>query len=234
MKILGIDTSSKYCNVAIIEEKDIMIEYTINGFIKKHSSILIPAIQEIFNKIDLKIGDIDGVAVTIGPGSFTGLRIGLGSAKGLSYAAGIPITGIHTLDVLAYNAARLPVMLCPILDARKNEVYFALFHGGNHLKKIIDYQCNSIDNLLDRLKNIQENIIFLGEGILKYQKRIEDMLGPRAIILYPTLSTIKASNVAFLGLEKIRNGQVDNAFSISPFYLRKSEAEISWEKRHKI
>ena len=85
MKILGIDTSSKYCSVAIIEEKDILIEYTINGFIKKHSSILIPAIQEMFNKIDLKIGDIDGVAVTIGPGSFTGLRIGLGSAKGLSY-----------------------------------------------------------------------------------------------------------------------------------------------------
>ncbi|MEA2021081.1 MAG: tRNA (adenosine(37)-N6)-threonylcarbamoyltransferase complex dimerization subunit type 1 TsaB [Candidatus Caldatribacteriota bacterium] len=233
MKILGIDTSSRYCNLSIIEDEDIMIEYSINGLIKKHSSILIPAIKEMLTNINMEIQDMDGIAVTIGPGSFTGLRIGIGTVKGLSYAASVPITGVITLDVLAHNVEKMPYLICPVLDARKGEVYFSLYRGGEQLCKIIDYKCESIEELLKRLKNFQEKIIFLGEGMLKYQSILKEKISSRAIFIHPSLSIIKASNVAFMGLEKIKKGKIENVYSISPFYLRKSEAEIAWEKSNK-
>jgi tRNA threonylcarbamoyladenosine biosynthesis protein TsaB len=233
MKILGIDTSSRYCNLSIIEDEDIMIEYIINGLIKKHSSILLPAIEGMLTNINMGIQDINGIAITIGPGSFTGLRVGLGVAKGLSYAASIPVASVITLDALVCNVAKIPAMICPVLDARKGEVYFALYRGGDQLSKMIDYQCESIEKLLSRIENIQENIIFLGEGTLKYQSRIKDTMGSRAIFIHPTLSILKASNVALIGLEKIKKGKVENIYSISPFYMRKSEAEIVWEKKNK-
>jgi len=233
MKILGIDTSSKYCNLGIIENEDIIMECSINGLIKKHSSALLPAIEEMLKKISLEIRDIDGIAITIGPGSFTGLRVGLGVAKGLSYAASIPLAGVVTLDVLVCNVAEISSMICPVLDARKGEVYFALYRGGNQLCKIVDYQCESIEKLLYRLGKVQENIIFLGEGTLKYKNRLKDTMGSRAMFIHPTLSILKASHVALIGLEKIRNDKGDDVFSISPFYMRKSEAEIAWEKKNK-
>jgi len=233
MKILGIDTSSKYCSLSIVEDKEIIIEYSINGLIKKHSSILLPAIEEMLRNMSLEMQDIDGIAVTIGPGSFTGLRVGLGAAKGLAYAASVPVAGVITLDVLVYSVIKIPSMICAILDARKGEVYFALYQGGNQSSKIIDYQCESIEKLLNRLEDIQGNIIFLGEGAVKYCDRLKNTMGCRAIFIHPTLSILKASHVAFMGLEKIKNGKGNNISSISPFYMRRPEAEIAWEKKVK-
>jgi len=231
MKILGIDTSSKYCNLAVIENNDVLIEYTMNGQLKKHSSILIPTVQEMFNHIDMKIKDMDGVAITIGPGSFTGLRIGLGAAKGLCYATGIPLVGVYTLDVMAYPFQNVPGMICPVLDARKSEVYFALYRGGNDLKKIIGYQCNSIKELLNTVLDFKENIYFIGGGILKYEKILIDSLDKRAFFIKSKSTNLKASDVAFLGMDKLKKGQTSNISNISPFYIRKSEAEMAWERK---
>ena len=232
MKILGIDTSNRFCNLAVIEDREILIEYSINGAFKKHSSILIPAIQEMFANINLKLNNIDGIAVTIGPGSFTGLRIGLSTAKGLSYAASVPLTGIFTLDAMVYHLAKIPNILCPVLDARKGEVYFAMYHGGEDLNKIIDYQCSSIDTLLEKVIGLTNKIFFLGEGTFKYKNKIKSNLGSRAIFMHPIISNLKASDVAFLGLKKIEKGEIDDVASITPFYIRKSEAEIAWEKNN--
>ncbi|MCG2762153.1 MAG: tRNA (adenosine(37)-N6)-threonylcarbamoyltransferase complex dimerization subunit type 1 TsaB, partial [Candidatus Atribacteria bacterium] len=108
MKILGIDTSTKFCNLGLIEDEDILIEYTISGLKKKHSSILVPAIKNLLKTLDLKIEEINGIAVSIGPGSFTGLRIGLCVAKGLCYARSLPLLGIPTLDAMAFPLKEIP------------------------------------------------------------------------------------------------------------------------------
>jgi len=198
LKILGIDTSTKFCNLGLIEDEDVLIECTINGLKKKHSSILVPAIKELLKTIDLKMEEINGIAVSIGPGSFTGLRIGLGVAKGLSYACSLPLLGIPTLEAMAFPLASIPHLICPILESKK-----------------------------------EEKIIFLGDGIKKYRDTIKEKIGKDALFIDSQLNLPVATNIAFLGLAKLRKGEEDDISTLSPFYLRKSEAEIVWEKRYK-
>ena len=125
----------------------------------------------------------------------------------------------------------MPNILCPVLDARKSEVYFTLYRGGEEFNKITDYQCASVDELLEKVVDFSGDIIFLGEGIFKYQNKVKNIFGSRAIILHPIISNIKASNVAFLGLQNLEKGKICDASTITPFYIRKSEAETAWEKR---
>ena len=234
MKIIGIDTSTRFCSLGLIEEASVLIEYTLNNSQKKHSSILIPTIKNILEMMDLTLQDIDGIAVSLGPGSFTGLRIGLGVAKGLSYARSLPLMGIPTLDALAFSFKEIPCLICPILDAKKEEIYHAVFRGGGgNLNKVMDYKCEDINSLLVRLSSLKEKIIFLGEGIIKYREIIKERIGQDALFIDPQLVLPRGANVAFLGLEKLKIGKEDNIFTLSPLYLRKSEAEIAWEKKCK-
>lgn len=233
MKILGIDTSTKICSLGLIEEEDILIEYTLNNIQKKHSSILVPVIKDIFERVNLKLQDIDGIAVSLGPGSFTGLRIGLGVAKGLSYAGSLPLLGIPTLDALALSLKGMPCLICPILDAKKDEIYNAVFRGDNNIEKVMDYKCEDINSLLVRLSPLREKIIFIGEGLIRYQEIIKERIGQDALFIDPQLVFPRGTNVAFLGLEKLKMGKEDNISTLSPLYLRKPEAEIAWEKKCK-
>ena len=230
MKILGIDTSTRICSIGLIEDKTILIEYTINSLLKKHSAFLVPAIKNMFEQVDLELHDIDGIAISLGPGSFTGLRIGLGVAKGLAYANSLPLIGIPTLEVLAFPFKEMPYFICTILDARKSEVYSAVFQGGNNLEKVLDFRCENINNLLKRLYNLKGKIIFTGVGALGYREIIEKKIDQNVLFIQSTLNLLLGSSIAFLGLERFERGEGDNIFSISPIYLRKSEAEIIWEK----
>lgn len=233
MKILGIDTSTKFCNLGLIEDEDILIEYTINGLKKKHSSILVPAIKNLLKTIDLKIEEINGIAVSVGPGSFTGLRIGLSVAKGLCYARSLPILGIPTLDAIAFLLKEIPYLICPVLESKKDEIYDVVFRGGDSLHRVMDYKCEDIQSLLARLSLLEEKIIFLGDGIKKYQDDIKEKIGKNALFIDSQLNLPVASNVAFLGLNKLKKEEEDDVSTLSPFYLRKSEAEIIWEKKFK-
>lgn len=233
MKILGIDTSTKFCNLGLIEDEDILIEYTINGLKKKHSSILVPAIKNLLKTIDLKIEEINGIAVSVGPGSFTGLRIGLSVAKGLCYARSLPILGIPTLDAIAFLLKEIPYLICPVLESKKDEIYDVVFRGGDSLHRVMDYKCEDIQSLLARLSLLEEKIIFLGDGIKKYQDNIKEKIGKNALFIDSQLNLPVASNVAFLGLDKLKKEEEDDVSTLSPFYLRKSEAEIIWEKKFK-
>ncbi len=232
MKILGIDTSTKYCNLGLIEDKDVLINYTINGLKKKHSSILMPAIKELFKIMDLKIEEIHGVAVSIGPGSFTGLRIGLSVAKGLSYACSLPLLGIPTLEAMSFSLAGIPNLICPILESKKDEIYDVVFRGGESLHRIMDYKCEDIHSLLARLSPLREKIIFLGDGIKRYRDNIKIKIGKDALFIDSQINLPMATNVAFLGLNKLIKKEEDDISKLSPFYLRKSEAEIVWEKKY--
>jgi len=233
LKILGIDTSTKFCNLGLIEDEDILIECTINGLKKKHSSILVPAIKNLLKTIDLKIEEINGIAVSIGPGSFTGLRIGLSVAKGLCYARSLPLLGIPTLDAMAFPFKKIPYLICPVLESKKDEIYDVVFRGGVSLHKVMDYKCEDIQSLLFRLSPLKEKIIFSGDGIKKYRDIIKEKIGKNALFIDSQLNLPVATSIAFLGLNKLKKGEKDNISTLSPFYLRKSEAEIIWEKKYK-
>jgi len=232
LKILGIDTSTKFCSIGLIEENNILVEYNLNvyNFSKKHSSILLPAIKDMLEWVNLKLEDINGIAVSIGPGSFTGLRIGLGVAKGLSYAGSLPLLGIPTLDALAFSLKEMPHLICPILEAKKDEIYNAVFRGKGNLDKVMDYKCEDINSLLIRISSLKEQIIFIGDGIIKYRGIIKEKIGQDALFIDPRVILPRGVNVSFMGLEKLKIGKEDNISTLSPLYLRKSEAEIAWEK----
>lgn len=233
MKILGIDTSTKICSLGLVEENNILAEYNLSSYYQKTSSILVSTIKDMLGGVGLKLSDIDGIAVSIGPGSFTGLRIGLGVAKGLSYASSIPLLAIPTLDALAFSLKGIPFLVCTILESKKDEVYSAAFREVDGLNKVVDYNCGDINSLLLKLSSLKEKIVFIGEGIIKYRKIIEGKLGRKASFVGPHLALPRGVNVAFLGLEKLKKGEAENIYTLLPLYLRKSEAEIIWEKKFK-
>jgi len=230
---LGIDTSAKFCNLSLIEDEDIIVEHAINDSRKKHSSILVPTIKDLLKTIDLKIEKINGIAVSIGPGSFTGLRIGLCVAKGLCYARSLPLLGIPTLDAMAFPLKEIPYLICPVLESKKDEIYDVVFRGGESLQRIMDYKCEDIQSLLARLSPLKEKKIFLGDGIKNYRDIIKEKIGKDALFIDSQLNLPVATSIAFLGLNKIKKGEEDDISTLSPFYLRKSEAEIIWEKKYK-
>ncbi|MEA3454498.1 MAG: tRNA (adenosine(37)-N6)-threonylcarbamoyltransferase complex dimerization subunit type 1 TsaB [Candidatus Caldatribacteriota bacterium] len=233
MKILGINTSTKFCNLGLIEDEDVLIKYTINGLKKKHSSILVPAIKDLLKTMGLKMEEINGIAISIGPGSFTGLRIGLCVAKGLCYACSLPLLGITTLDAMAFPLKEIPYLICPLLESKKDEIYDVVFRGGDSLHRVMDYKCEDIQSLLVRLSPLKEKIIFLGDGIKKYRDIIKEKIGKDALFIDSQLNLPVATSIAFLGLNKLKKGEEDDISTITPFYLRKSEAEIIWEKKYK-
>jgi len=231
VKILGIDTSTKLCNLGLIEDEEIITEYKVNDLSKRHSSVLIPTIKNLLEMVDLKIEEIDGIAVSLGPGSFTGLRIGLSVAKGLCYARSLPLLGIPTLDAMAFPFKEIPYLICPILESKKDEIYDAVFRGGESFHRIMDYKCEDIQNLFSRLTLLKEKIIFWGIATKKYREFIKEKIGENALFIDSQLNLSVAASVAFLGLNKLKKGEKDNISTLSPFYLRKSQAEIIWEKK---
>ena len=229
MKVLGIDTSSAVGSIGIIENESVIAEYSLN-VVASHSVRLMPAIDDVLKRAGLKIQDIDGFAVTIGPGSFTGLRIGVGTVKSFSYALKKPIVGVITLDALAYNLKFADKLICPILDARKQEVYSAIYRGGLKLVRQTDYLCAKIESILAHLT---EPTIFVGDGVNRYREVIVENLKEHAIIAEPPFRFCRGAVVALLGYERLANGESDDYFSITPFYIRKPEAEVRMESKRK-
>lgn len=223
MKLLAIDTSTMLGGVALIDDEVLIAESRLNIKIT-HSERLLSEIDHILNRTDLKINDIDFFALAIGPGSFTGLRVGLSTLKGLAFSTGKKIVTVPTLEAFAWNMPYSKYLVCPLLDARKREVYAAIFRwSGDNFIKELNEEAFKIDMLLDK---INEPTIFLGEGALIYKKNIISKLGERAIFPPLQFMTPSASNVAYLGLKKARHGDVEDIIKVVPIYLRKSEAEI--------
>jgi tRNA threonylcarbamoyladenosine biosynthesis protein TsaB len=233
MKILALDTSSMVASVAVMDEEKLIGEHIINHE-RTHSQKLMPMIEDLMNSCQLTMADINLVAVAEGPGSFTGLRIGVATAKGLAHAANIPVVGVSTLDALAFNLPFCEGLICPILDARRNQVYTAVykweagdFHGIEAPMAI------TVDELIDKLQARPERVIFVGDGIEKHRDILTKGLEDRAIFAPNTAKMPRASSVAQLALQKAAEGNVESFYALTPNYLRKSEAERQYEEKMK-
>jgi tRNA threonylcarbamoyladenosine biosynthesis protein TsaB len=181
------------------------------------------------------MSDIDCFAISIGPGSFTGLRIGLSTVKGLSYATGKPVTTVPTLEALALNFPYSKYPVCTMLDARKHEVYTALFQWDDDIfKRLLPESAMNIPELAETIMNLTEDrVIFTGEGTLLYRERITEYFGEKAIIASPEKIVPSPAHVAILGIKKALSGDFSELQGLVPFYIRKSEAELKKNVRHK-
>jgi tRNA threonylcarbamoyladenosine biosynthesis protein TsaB len=237
MKILAIETSTLLGGVAATDDSSGLIAEVRFNVKSTHSERLMTEIDHVLKGSGLQISDIDAFAVSIGPGSFTGLRIGVSTVKGFSYATGKPIVTVPTLEVLAWNFpfSRYPV--CTMLDARKKEVYAALFRwvaGG--FDRLIGETSTTVGMLLEEIeagegkgdRGFLEKIIFAGEGALIYRKKITDALGKRAIFAPVDKMVPSPSVTASLGCRKALREEFSEPVGLVPFYIRRSEAEIKW------
>ena len=223
MVVLGIETSSLHGGVALVGERGLIGESVLNIEVT-YSERILPAIDRLLAEAGLAVPDLGGLAVAIGPGSFTGLRIGLSTAKGLAAASATPLVGVPTLRAMAWGLpfARHPI--CPILDARKGEVYCALFRwteGG--LVQEMEDAALAPEALAAR---ITEPTILLGEGVAGYRQFLAGALGPLALFPPAALAGARPAAVAALGRARLLRGERDDPAALVPRYLRPSEAEL--------
>lgn len=230
MKILGIDTSTPCGSIGLIDNDSVIAEYLLNIPIT-HSERLLDAIDHVLKQAGCPIVDLDGWAISLGPGSFTGLRIGVSAIKGLAFATQKPVAGIPTLDALASNISPTPHLICPILDARKGEIYTAFYRYGEGyvLRQLSPYQALSPQDLV---KRIEGETIFLGSGVKTYGDYLRNTLSALAIFVPDPLNLPYGSVIAGIGLEKIGKNEVLNLSTFTPIYVRASEAEIKWKEKH--
>ena len=236
MLILGIETATMTGGVALVNAKRVISEYTLNVR-TTHTARLMPAIDQILGDSSVDKSDIDGIAISIGPGSFTGLRIGMATAKGLALGLGIPLLGIPTLDALAWNIPFAMYQICTLLDARKKEVYYSLFryaetgeHTGSPLQQLVPYQVMPPDELV---KQIDEKTIFLGDAVDVYKDFLSEKLGELAAFAPDVQNLPRAATVAEMGLLKLEAGDHLDLAAAEPIYIRPSDAELSLTARRK-
>ncbi|MBN2514680.1 MAG: tRNA (adenosine(37)-N6)-threonylcarbamoyltransferase complex dimerization subunit type 1 TsaB [Deltaproteobacteria bacterium] len=223
MITLAVDTATKTASVALLEGTTILGESFLN-IGKNHGETLLPEIMALLTRNSITIDEIDLFAVTLGPGSFTGLRIGASTVKGLAFTVGKPVEGICTLDALTLNVSDISMMICPMLDARKKEVYTALYKPGDDYfpEKIVGETVSGPEHFV---KNISENVMFLGDGALLYKDVIGEILPDKSYFASDHLNHIRASSVGLIGLKKFYDGDNLNLLTFTPQYLRVSEAE---------
>jgi tRNA threonylcarbamoyladenosine biosynthesis protein TsaB len=230
MRILALDTATKTCSVAILDDQALMAE-AASVSAQTHAIHLIEMIQTVVGMAGLTLPEIDGFAVGRGPGSFTGLRIGISTIKALSVATGKPVVGVSDLDALAMQAAASADMICPLMDARKGEVYFSRYRCENgNLQKIIPARVAPLD---EALAAIQTACVFIGEAARIYQQKISARVGSYASFAGPDQNTIRASTIGRLSVNRFRQENTDNIVLLVPEYIRKSDAQLGFGRKHK-
>ena len=240
MRILAIDSSGLVATVAVVEEENeiskTIAEYTIN-YKKTHSQTLLPMLDEIVKMTDMNLDTIDAIAVAGGPGSFTGLRIGSATAKGLGLALKKPLIHIPTVDGLAYNLCYTDRIICPIMDARRGQVYAGIYEfDGQKLHILEDQMAVPIEELGEKLKKYLKEgrrVTFLGDGVPVHKTKItEEILPGEAVTFAPAnMNRQRAASVGTLGMQYYKEGKIETAMEHEPDYLRVSQAERERKER---
>lgn len=224
-------------SAAVLNEETVLAEYTVNHK-KTHSQTLLPMIDEIITMLDMDLSEITAIAAAAGPGSFTGLRIGASTVKGLAEVMGCPVISVPTLEGLAYNMYGTKGLVCPIMDARRNQVYTGIYRFENDKLICVLSQCAvSIEEICSKLSETargrEENVVFLGDGVPVFKDYIEENLKVPFSFAPPHMSRQKASSVAALGMVYIREGKICSAGEHRPDYLRMSQAERERDSKKK-
>jgi tRNA threonylcarbamoyladenosine biosynthesis protein TsaB len=233
MKILAIDSSGLTATVALVWDGVMIAEYTTN-FKKTHSQTLLPMIDEIVRMTGTVLSDIDGIAIAEGPGSFTGLRIGSATAKGLALVLKKPIIGVPTVEGLAYNFFGSDRVICPIMDARRNQVYTGLYtFEGEKFQILSDQKAVSIEEILQEVNDFNRPTVFLGDGVPVFQNKIKELAKGNVIFAPAHLCMQRAAAVAVRGEVLYKEGRWQKPEEHHPVYLRKPQAEREREEANK-
>lgn len=224
MKILSIDTASNLCTVAVLEDYECKEEIIVDDA-RNHSEKIMPVIEEALNKTNLNLTDIDLIVCDKGPGSFTGIRIGVGTVLAFKDSLNIPCIGVSSLEALAYNVKNNGI-ICSIIDAKNENVYFGLFVKNDIYKQIDDFSFLSIDEVILKLKKY-DNITFVGDGVLVYKELLKNNLNSCSFCDKNNLSSY---SLALAGINKYKYNYNTNN-NLMPLYLRKSQAERALENK---
>lgn len=225
MRILGLDSSGLVASVALVEDDNMLAEYTVN-YKKTHSQTLLPMLDEIAKMIELDLNTIDTIAISGGPGSFTGLRIGSATAKGLGLALKKPLIQIPTVDGLAYNLYGCKDMVCPLMDARRNQTYTGLYRFDAEGMHVLEPQCAvGINEILAKINDLGQAVVFLGDGVPVFRDYIKENCKVPYSFAPAHMNKQRAGAVAALGEKYYQEGKVQTAEEHRPDYLRLSQAE---------
>lgn len=231
MYVLAIDTSTESGSVALLKDSQVILETNINSGLN-HSQTILPAVSDTLKAAGLGTAEIDLFAVTTGPGSFTGLRIGTSIIKGLALAASKPVVSVSTLDAVARNlfAAALPI--CPFMDAKRGQVYAGLYkcRTDGLPERIIPETLADPRQFLERIQN---RVILTGNGINPYQTIIQEVLSGRYLLAPSNMHFIRASSVGLIAVEKFKKGELTDVMVLTPGYLRSSEVQVGGKQHEK-
>lgn len=225
MKILAIDSSGLVASVAVVEDDNLLGEFTIN-YKKTHSQTLLPMLDELVKMIELELHTVDAIAVALGPGSFTGLRIGSATVKGLALALDKQIIQIPTVDALAYNLCGHKDLVCPLMDARRNQTYTGLYQFEGNRMEVLKEQCAvDIGEIVAEINTIGKPVVFLGDGVPVFRKYMEENLQVSYTFAPAHINKQRAGAMAVLAEQYYTEGKLVAAADHKPDYLRLSQAE---------
>lgn len=232
MNILAIETSSLVASAAIVSDDVMIAEYTMN-YKKTHSQTLLPMIDEICKMTEFDVNNIDAIAVSAGPGSFTGLRIGSATAKGLGLALDKPLIHVPTVEAMAYNIYDTDKLICPIMDARRSQVYTGIYRNQCGVVETVKDQCAiAIDELIAIIDELGEEVIFLGDGVPVFKQILDEKLKVSHVYATSQLNRQRAGSVAEAGKYYYNKGMVEKAQDHKPDYLRQSQAEREYAEKN--
>lgn len=233
ISILAIESSGLVASVALLTGDTLVGEYTINNKLT-HSQTLLPMCSQMLDMAGVSLEEIDAIAISEGPGSFTGLRIGSATAKGLALAGEKPILSVPTLQAMAYNFYGEKKYICPMMDARRNQVYTGIYQFvDGKMKAYMEDRACSIENLLEIANGLDREVLFLGDGVPVFAERFQNECKIPYTIAPPHLSRQRASSVAVCGRYLYEEGKVQTAKEHKPVYLRLSQAERERNERLK-
>jgi len=227
--VLGIETSTPQSSVALGNEREILASALLSGM--THQEAVIPAIQHMLKWTGVELSQIGGIAVGLGPGQFTGLRVGVETGKALAQVLRVPIVGLCSLDVLAFPVRYTHRLICAVIDARRGEVFSAMYRtapGG--VVRVTEYAVGSPDNLAADLEALGRDVLLVGNGAILYRQRFAEV-GGKVEFASPVQGYPHASALVELSVPRFIREESDRLYEVVPFYLRKSDAEIAWDQR---
>lgn len=231
MRILALDSSGLVASVAVVAEDETIAEYTVN-YKKTHSQTLLPMLDQVAKMTELDLEQIDAIAVAGGPGSFTGLRIGAATAKGLGLALKKPLIHVPTLDGLAYNLYGVTGLICPIMDARRSQVYAGIYKMEEGIQVIEEQMAIAVSDLVEKLNVYEQPVTFLGDGVPVYKEMLEEQLRIPFRIAPAHMNRQRASALGTLAMQYFKEGKIETAIAHQPDYLRVSQAERERKERN--